>query len=413
MAHELELNPEEGSSTANLGRFAPMAMIVAIVGVLGTGGAYISNPTMMAGSYLFGLTFWLTLTLGMFGWSVLHHTVRGSWSVSILRLLEAGGGPTALGVMGLLFVPIFGMMTNLYEWTHPEAATDKFLKGKLVLLNQPVFIASTVFLFLVWIAFAARMKASTRKQDETGDFQLEVVRSSWGAVGLLGYFITVTFALILWLMSLDPHWGSTMYGVWMIVASAGAALALCNVIVCVNAKKAPYNTIVHPNLLKDLGNMQFATTMLWGYTTLSQFLIIWNGNIPETTSYFKTRSSDTHPAGMESNHWGWVGLILILGRFFAPFFALLAPRSKRYPGLLQRICGSIFVMHIVDIYLLVQPSIPGRAIQGPIAGHLAFDALAWVTVGAIWFAVFTSQLKKAPLLPKYDSRLQEALQHAH
>lgn len=413
MAHQVELTPEDATNRVDLGKYVPLAGIFAIVGLVATGLMFAGNAQVMAGSYLYGLVFWLSITLGMFGLSILHHTVRGSWSVSIIRLLEAGGGATALATMFALFIPVIAFMPNLYEWMSPEAANDHLLKGKLVVLNQPVFIGYTAFCFVLWIWFAAKMRASTRKQEETGDFQLEVVRTSWGAAGMLGYFLTVSFAIFLWLMSMNPHWYSTMYGVWMIVMSAGGALALCNVIVCSNAQKSPYNTIIHPNLLKDLGNMQFVTVMLWGYTSISQFLIIWNGNIPETTSYFKDRSSAMHPPGMESNHWGWVGLILILGRFFIPFFALIAPRTKKKPHLLRRVCAFILIVHVIDIYLLVQPSIPGRAVQGPLAGHLINDLVAFITVGAIWFAVFASQLKKSPLLPKYDHRLQEALQHAH
>jgi hypothetical protein len=414
MAHELELTPAETGNRVDLGKLAPGAGAVAILGVILTAIFFVANPHEMVGSYLYGLMFWVSITLGMFGLSVLHHTVRGSWSVSILRLLEAGGGPLMLTAMGVLFVPVVIKMADLYEWAQPGVVeNDRILKGKAALLNPTVFVIMTVVFFAIWIAFAAKMRQSTLRQDENRDFKLEAGRSSWGAAGMVMYFITVSFAMFLWLMSLNPHWYSTMYGVWIIVGSAGAALALSNVIVCINARKYPYNTIVAPALTKDLGNMQFTTVMLWGYTSISQFLIIWNGNIPETTSYFKDRSSEMHPPGMETNHWGWVGLILILGRFFLPFFALLAPRTKKYPNLLQRVCGFIFVMHIVDMYLIVQPSLHGRAVLGPIASHLLYDVLAWITVGAIWLAIFATQTRKAALLPKYDSRLQEALHHAH
>lgn len=414
MAHEIETTHEQAGPSVDLGKLAPVAGAVAILGVIITAVMFATNADVMAGSYLYGLTFWVSVTLGLFGWSVLHHAVRGSWSVSILRLMEAGGGPLQIGVMGLLFIPVVAMLPKLYEWAHPGIQdVDRVLRGKQAFLNPTTYIVMTVVFFLIWIAFAAKMRQSTHRQDVSKDFKLEEGRSSWGAAGLVMYFLTVSFAFFLWLMSLNPHWYSTMYGIWFIVGSAGAALALCNVIVCINAKKFPYNTIVAPALTKDLGNMQFVTVMLWGYTSISQFLIIWNGNMPETTSYFKDRSSEMHPPGMEGNHWGWVGLMLILGRFFIPFFALIAPRTKKYPNLLQKICGWIFVMHIIDVYLIVQPSIPGRAIQGPIAGHLIYDVIAWLTVGAIWFAVFAAQTRKASLLPKYDSRLQEALHHAH
>jgi hypothetical protein len=203
-----------------------------------------------------------------------------------------------------------------------------------------------------------------------------------------------------------------MYGTWFIICSCGAALAFCIMIFNSNANKLPYRNVASPLLGKDMGNMQFVFTMLWGYTSLSQFLILWNGNIPETASYYKERSSQMFPPGMEANHWGIIGLALIVGRFFFPFFSLLTPRVKRIPENLKFIGGWIFVMQIFEVYLFVQPSIPGRAIQGPLASHLGPDFLAWAAIGAIWLSVFAFQTSKAPLIPTYDDRL-EALKNAH
>jgi len=153
--------------------------------------------------------------------------------------------------------------------------------------------------------------------------------------------------------------------------------------------------------------------MLWGYTSLSQFLIIWNGNLPETASYYHNRGSNVEP--MTSNFtWGAVGLIGIIGQFFIPFFGLITPRTKKTAMNLAKMAGWIFVVHIADVYLYVIPALPGgRGVKGPITPAIATDALAWVAVGAVWLFVFGSQIKKAPLLPTYDNRLQEAVQNAH
>ena len=158
MAHELELTPEETGNRVDLGKLAPVAGIVAIVGAVITAVLFFSNQDM-AGSYLYGLIFWVSITLGMFGWSVLHHAVRGSWSVSILRLLEAGGGPKMLAVMGALFIPIFLKMDSLYEWAQADVvAQDRILQGKRVFLNPGTFIAITVIFFAIWIGFSAKMR---------------------------------------------------------------------------------------------------------------------------------------------------------------------------------------------------------------------------------------------------------------
>ena len=226
------------------------------------------------------------------------------------------------------------------------------------------------------------------------------------------FFVTCTFAFTDWVMSLSPSWYSTMYGTWTIIASVLGALSLATLIFCVNADKAPFNTVWRPDLGKDLGNMLFTVTMLWGYTSLSQFLIIWNGNLPETTQYYIARSSNIEP--MTSNFtWGAVGLIGIIGQFFIPFFVLITPRTKKTPLNLAKICGWIFVVHITDAYIYVIPALPGRGGPGPLSPAMFTDALAWAAIGALWLFVFGSQVRKAPLLPTYDTRLQEALQNAH
>jgi hypothetical protein len=203
-----------------------------------------------------------------------------------------------------------------------------------------------------------------------------------------------------------------MFGAWYIVCSCGAGLAFSLLVFNANSDKEPYRSVLSPELGRDQGNMQFVLTMLWGYTSLSQFIILWNGNIPETTSYYKERSSAMFPPGMEANSWGAVGLALMIGRFFVPFFTLITPRIKRFPQNLRLIAGWIFCMHIIEIYMFVTPSIPGRGPLGPIAGHLGYDAIAFLAIGAIWLTVFGFQMGTTSLIPTYDNRLEE-LKHAH
>jgi hypothetical protein len=402
----------------NIGKLGPAMGLLGIVlllvtlGMMFLGGHDLSHQ--MYGSYMFGFMFWLSVTIGMFGLTLLHHTVRGSWTLSILRILEAGSSWVMFVVLGALFLPVLFNLSVLYEWADPKIwPNDHVILHKRPYLNEGGFITRFVIYILLWSSLAWGMRNSALRQEKSKDFKLEAGRSSWGAVGIVAFMLSVTFAFTDLGMSLEPHWYSTMYGVWQIVAGAGAALAFAILILCTNARRAPFNSIVHPNLTKDLGNMQFAFTMLWGYTTVSQFLIIWMGNLPETTQYFAKRSSLMHPPGMEANHWGALGLLLIIGRFIVPFFILLTPRTKKTPENLKKIVGWIFTMHFFEIYLLIIPAIHGRAPMGPINSYLWSDILAFVTIGAIWLAVFGLQTRKAPLIVGYDNRLQEAKAHAH
>ncbi len=408
------METESTDRSVNLTKIWPVGAALALIGLLGLFLASGGRAEQVWGSYIFGFVFWMGITLGCFGLSLLHHATRGSWSVSVLRLFESGGGWQSLLLMLVLMVPIalFGMH-SLYEWTHHEVVqNDPILKHKEFYLSEGFWMVRVVFYFALWMFWARHMRRSTIKQDQNKDFKLEAGRGSWGAAGLVMFFLTVTFAFLDWVMSMNPHWYSTMYGAWMIVGSAYGALALMTVFVCHNADKEPYRSIVSPYLTKDLGNMLFVLTMLWGYTTLSQFIIIWNGNIPETASFYKVRMA-TYPPGMQGNYWAFVGFVLMVGMFFIPFYALISPRTKKYPALLKKIATWMFFMAVVNMFLIVVPSIPERAQMGPISPYLVTDILAWVGIGGLWLAMFGYMTGKAPLVPLYDTRLQEAKAHAH
>jgi hypothetical protein len=413
-----DISEQDTSGGLNLGRLAPAASVIGLIGLvvclilMFTGGE--AMRTQMLGSYMFGFIFWMGITLGFFGLMLLHNTVRGNWSVSIIRILEAGGSLVSFLVMLVLFLPIVANLKTMYAWADAaKVAADPILKFKAPYLNPSFFLVRLVFYFAVWGALSWFLRNSAMRQEKSQDFKLEAGRSSWAAPGILIFFITCTFAVTDWVMSLEPHWSSTMYGTWSVVSACLGALALSTLIFCVNAHRMPYKTVMRPDLTKDLGNMLFVLTMLWGYTSLSQFLIIWNGNLPETAAYYHARSSNVEP--MTSNFtWGAVGLIGIIGQFFIPFFALITPRTKKTAMNLAKVAGWIFVVHIADIYLYVVPALPGnRGLHGPITPALVTDALAWVAIGAVWLFVFGNEVKKAPLLPSYDNRLQEAAQNAH
>jgi hypothetical protein len=397
---------DSADGRVDLSKIAPLASLLAGVGLLIAIGCMI-NPatrTLMMGSYIFAFIFWAGFTLGLFALSLLHHSVRGSWGVPILRLMEAGGGYRMLALTGVLFIPIAVDVfsgQSIYEWAVASVvATDEIIQRKTWYLNDVGFVGRTVVGLLLFGALAWGMQKSTRRQEMSGDFREEKRRETYGAVGLVMFFLVITLLMTDWGMSLEPHWFSSIYPLWNVINMGLGGLALVVLIVCLNAKKAPYNEVVSPKLLNDLGNLLFVFTMFWGYISLSQYLIIWNGNIPEFTSYYKYRSN---------NWWNAVGMALIVGQFLVPWFALLSPRLKKNPERLARISGWILVMHLVDVYWVIIPGIPGRV--SPVPAWTDFVAL--IALGAVWTLFFSRNTKEAALLPAYDNRLQEALHHAH
>ncbi len=383
----------------NIGKLFVPAVVLAVIGLVLSGIQYSQGTESFYQSYIFGWTFWICVTLGCLGISLLHHMVRGSWGLSVLRLYESGGGPTMLILMLALFIPVLlpsGMHSLYHHWMEPNG--DLVLLQKQWFLNPTTFMVATGAYFLIWLFFSWYNRSSSLRQDRTADPHETAKRTNWSVAGVIIFVITVTFSQTHWTMSLQPHFVSTIWGVWFIAGMALCALSLGTIVVCFNAKKAPYNEIVSPNLTKDLGNMMFVFTMFWCYTTFSQFIIIWSGNINETTSYFISRTE---------HGWAQYGFFLMSCGFFVPWMMLLSPRLKANADRLKWVAVIIIVMRVADVYYLIMPFF--RQTPMPAIGDLG----ALLLIGGVWLAAFSILARQQSLLPAYDQRLQEALAHEH
>ena len=394
------------TKTFNPGRIQGAAFLLGLILLVFTIFMMIGDSTRqgMLQSYLWAWVFWGGLTFGCFAMTLLHHSLKGAWGTSVMRIWEAGGGMANLITFGVLFAPLLWAMNSgkqiIYAWADPLVrANDEIIKARQPLLNPPVAIAITAIIIAIWAGYALNLRNSTLKQDRSLDSQEEKKRFTLGPVGLVMYFLTATVAFTVWVMSVDTHWSSTMYAPWFIAGQAFAALCLAVFIVCRFCNLEPYSEIMSPKLTLDLGNMMLALTLFFSYLSFSQYLIIWSGNVPETASYYHTRAQ---------GGWIWIGLSMVALQFFIPFLMLINPTTKRYPKKLMVVAGWIFIVRIIDSYWIVLPAFPNRATPMP----LLTDLLAFATLGCIWFAVFAGQIKKAPLLPVYDQRLKEAL-HSH
>lgn len=384
-------------------RLKTLGFAAGVLGIVGWVVAFTSGRDAALQSYLFAWVFWIGVTLGCFSLTLLHAMIRGNWSKPLLRLAEAGGGAVALAVMGLLVIPILVFLPDLYLWARPEAAQDHILHAKAGYLNLPFFIGRTIFYFAVWIAFASVLRRSSLQQDQTGDSSEADRRASIGAPGIVVYVLTITFAFVDWVMSLDPHWYSTIYGLWFVVSHGLCGVSLLAMIVTRLKDTPPYRDVVTPVFTRDVGNVMLALTMFWGYFSLSQYLIIFSGNLPEEITYFMARMQGT---------WHVLGTILVLGQFFTPFLALLSGKTKRSPGLLFNVALLIFVMRILDHFWTIVPFFAHGAHDVPMTSYWAVIP-AWLAIGGIWMAAFTTVLAKAPLMPRHEVALpREVAEHA-
>jgi hypothetical protein len=384
--------------TATMERFRGRAMAVGIaaLGVCAVGAFY--RPDRFFRAYLFAYMFWLGVALGCLAIVMIQHVTGGAWGIIIRRLLESG--TRTLPMMVVLFVPLLVGLPVLYPWARPaEVAGDALLQHKAPYLNVPFFVGRAVFYFAVWITLAWLLNRWSRRQDETGDERLLRRFQALSAGGLVLMVLTMSFASVDWVMSLEPQWFSTIFGLILIAGQGVSAFCLVIAAAILLSGTKPLSGAIRPAHLHDLAKLLFTFVLVWAYFALSQFLIIWSANLPEEVPWYLRRMS---------GGWELVGLSLILLHFALPFGLLLMRRVKRSPRHLIRVALLVFVMRLVDLYWTIAPSFEGRAFSV----HW-LDVAAPIGIGGVWLALFVRQIDRMPLLPLRDPHLQEALSHGH
>src|ERR1051325_2239414 len=351
-------------------------------------------------SYLLGYVYWVGISLGCFAILMIQHLATGAWGIVIRRILEAA--TRTFPVTLVLFVPIALGLHSLYAWTSPDP-DDKVLIGKQKYLNVPFFIGRTLLYFAIWFIVAYFLNKWSRQQDESSDpkeLKRKMQDLSGPSLVLLGG--NMTFASIDWVMSLDPHWASTIFGILFMGGQALSAMAFIIIMIVFLSNYRPMNEVIAGRHLNDLGKLMFAFVMLWAYFAFSQFLIIWSGNLPEEIPWYLNRLS---------GFWRLMAGAIILGHFVLPFFLLLSKKANRNPRILLGVAVLVIVMRYVDLYWLVG----AQASHGKERGfHAEFhftwmDVAAPLGIGGIWLWYFITQLKKLPLLPINEPQLEGAL----
>lgn len=371
----------DGAATEQISRFA---FITGAVGLIVSLGGVLFDVGQFFRSYLFAFMFWFTIPSGALGILMLHHLVGGEWGWVIRRLLEAAS--MTLPLVALLFVPLLFGLEELYPWARPqEVAADAVLKHKLAYLNVPFYIVRSLFYLALWSGLAYFLIRWSQEQDRASPAADARMRRLSGP-GLVLLVLSMTFASVDWVMSIEPHWFSTIYGVLWIVNGGVAALAFAIIGLSIVGEREPFSRRLRPDHFHDLGNLLLAFVMLWAYMAFSQYLIIWSGNLTEEIPWYLHRTEGP---------WQWIPPVLIVFHFFVPFLLLLMTDLKRRGGALLWIAAGILCMRLIDTFWLVVPGFEGKA-----AIHwLDFTLLAGI--GGIWLTGFLWQLKKRPLLPAH------------
>jgi len=356
--------------------------------------ALTGSATQFFQSYLLAYMLCLGITLGCLALGMVHQLSGGAWGVVLRRPI--GAASRVLPVLTLLFVPIVIGMSRLYIWTHPDVvAASELLRHKQMYLNTPFFIVRAAFYFLVWNVVTFLLNQWSLEQDRTGDPRLARRMQRLGAAGLVAYGLTITFASFDWLMSLEPEWFSTIYGVLIIGGQGLAAIAFLVLAIAWLSRRPPLDDIIVADHFHDAGNLTLAFVMLWAYFAFSQYLIIWAGNLPKEISWYQHR--------LQSG-WRVVAILLVIFHFVVPFLVLLSRRVKRQATALARVAAAILVARVVDLFWLIAPEFHP---DGLVVSWL--DILLPVSLLSLWLGCFVWQLRGRAILPVYDPEFDETL----
>ena len=332
-------------------------------------------------SYLYAYLFWIGLSLGCLAVTMLHQLVGGDWGLVTRRLLQAGAG--TLPLMALLFLPLLFGLSILYPWASSSAAVVS--EGARLYLNRPFFLLRAAVYFASWITLAVWVPRWSARLEERDDPRLAQRMRILCAWGLVLYGLTVFYSAVDWILSLEPGWISTVYGMIVMAGQGLSALAWVTAMAGVLSARPPMAEALTPSRLNDLGNLLLTFVMLWAYVAFSQYLIIWSGDLPRETSWVLNR---TRPG------WDKIALTLLLFHFAVPFLLLLFRRVKRSRKVLAAVAGGLVAIHALDVFWRVRPS----ADPGGLLFHWP-DAVALLALGGFWVGAYLFQLRRRPLLP--------------
>lgn len=398
--------------------FAPPAMITrfrtkaVFVGVLAAAAAVIwgfLDHELFFRAYLVGFMFWLGVSLGSLALLNLQYTTGGHWGALGRRFWEAATSTYNILLLFVLWLPlVFGMRT-IYPWANMKP--EDLLEDRARLwLNPKLFVVRGVIYFALWWFWAWRLRRwAEREERGEANPQRFVSIQNFSGAGIIVYGLTITFASVDWVMSLNPMWWSTVWGMLFMVGECLTAFAFTIWLLARLSQTEPLSRIVKPDHFHDYGKLMFAFVVLWAYLSFSQWLIIWQGNITEEIRWYLDRAH---------GHWKLIAIFLIFFHFVLPFSIMLSRSLKRQPRKLVRMAMWIMIVRLVDLFWLVQPSFHPKGVSGDMLAPLNWQVVALnviniLAIGGLWLGVFYWQLGKRSLMPVNDPEFIDMLESKH
>lgn len=390
------LRPEP-SDQSGLNLWLPVATAVTFAGLLALGYQHSDGGRHLGFAWLLSTWFVLSICLGGLFFVAIQHLTRSGWSVTLRRSAEILGAAIVSPI--LLLVPLLAMLlsghSSVYVWNDASlVASDAVLQGKQSYLNAPFFSARTIIYAVVWLLSAGWLLTTSRRQDNSGDKRLTLLMEQRSAPILIALAVTTTFAAFDWLMSLDPYWFSTIFGIYVFSGGMVGALAVLALVAAFRVRAG--SRLVSVEHLHDITKLLFGFNCFWAYIAFSQYLLIWYANIPEETVWLKHR---------QEHGWQIVTQTLAVGHFLIPFVLMMPRAAKRSPVFVIAASLLLLAMHWLDLYWLVYPQFSVSPSLG-LTELLAFGfAVSATSVAGLRLAKSTS------LIPLKDPRLRESVSH--
>lgn len=357
--------------------------------------AFITNPAGASPAYLIGFMFLLSIGVGSLFLVALEYAAGAVWSTPMRRVSEFMA--SILIVLPIFVIPLLLNINGIFEWSHHDVvANDANLMKKAPYLNTKFFVIRTFFFLFLWILFYALIIRNSRKQDSTGDFKLTRINTRLSAVFMPIFAFTITFTAIDWMMSLEPHWYSTIYGVYFFSGVVLAALAATTIAIVLLKESGKSFIVLTQDHYYSLGALLFAFVNFWAYIAFSQYLLIWYADLPEETTWFFQRWH---------GNWQIISIALIFVHFVVPYFGLLSQYSKMNPKRLLIMSIWILFAHLLDLYWLIMPSFNN--------GDTAFgwvEIAVLILVLGIIILIFNLNFKSSNIVPIGDPKLKEGLE---
>jgi hypothetical protein len=391
------------TADGDLARWQRTALVVGAVGLLVCliGALVPATRVQFFRSWLFAYNLWLGLALGGLVIVMIQYLTGGTWGYLLRRPLEAS--TRTLPLLAVLFLPLLAGVYDLYPWTNPDLARRLGDKSTYY-LNVPFFIVRAALYFASWLVLMLVLNAWSRLQDRSNPSWLVDAFQRISAGGIVVYALTITFASIDWVMSLEPDWYSTIYGGMFGMGQVLSGFAFGLLILLLLGKEPDLDRVLSGINLRDLGSLLLAFVMVWTYLAFSQFLLIWSGNLPEETPWYIRRFH---------GGWIWLGLLLVLFYFALPFVLLLSTNVKRNRRRLATVAGLVLVMRIVDLFWLIVPGFKQEQtlLERLFSTAIVFDLAALVGIGGVWLGVYLWQVRRWPLLPAHAPTALEGNHH--